>query len=79
MVLPPLDDPLYPPLVEVRGSESALTVAAQGYRVLWIETTPEALRHARRLLLAQPFLIQNRIEGIVLREENPGPAQNEEL
>ena len=66
-MLPPLDDPTDPPLVEVRGGDEALRLAGLGYRVLWIETTPEALHGARRLMMAQPFLIQNRIEGIVLR------------
>jgi hypothetical protein len=64
---PPLDDPLNPPLIEVEGAQEALRLAMLGYRVLWIEATPEALHAARRLMMAQPFLIQNRIEGIILR------------
>jgi hypothetical protein len=67
LMLPPLTDPTNPPLVEVGGAEEALRIAARGYRVLWIEETPEALHRARRLMMAQPFLIQNRIEGIILR------------
>ncbi|MCX6368671.1 MAG: hypothetical protein NTX57_18475 [Armatimonadetes bacterium] len=66
---PALDDPLNPPLIEVEGGQEALRLAMLGYRVLWIETTPEAQHVARRLMMAQPFLIQNRIEGIVLRPE----------
>lgn len=66
-MLPPLTDPINPPLVEALGSAEALRIATLGYRVLWIEATPEALKAARRLMMAQPFLVQNRIEGIVLR------------
>ena len=66
---PPLDDPLNPPLIEVEGAQEALRLATLGYRVLWIEITPESQQVARRLMMAQPFLIQNRIEGIVLRPE----------
>ena len=66
-MLPQIVDPTDPPLVEVQGADEALRIALLGYRVLWIETTPEAQQAARRLLMAQPFLVQNRIEGIVLR------------
>lgn len=66
-MLPPLTDPANPPLVEVQGADEALRVVTLGYRVLWIEATPEALQAARRRLMAQPFVVQNRIEGIVLR------------
>ena len=66
-MLPPLTDPLNPPLLEAVGSDEALRLAGLGYRVLWIETTPEALHAARRRMMAEPFLVQNRIERIVLR------------
>jgi hypothetical protein len=68
-MLPPLTDPANPPLIEVRGAEQALEMAARGYRVLWQEATPEGVQAARRLLMAQPFLVQNRIEGIVLERQ----------
>lgn len=66
-MLPPLDDPINPPLLEAQGGDEALRLAALGYRVLWIETTPEAQQAARRRMMAQPFVVQNRIEEIVLR------------
>lgn len=66
-MLPSLTDPTAPPLIEIRGAEEALRLAGLGYRVLWLEATAEQVQAARRLLLTQPFIVQNRIEGIVLK------------
>ena len=68
-MLPPLIDPANPPLLEIRGTAEALRLAVLGYKVFWLEATPEAVHTARRLLMAQPFIVQNRIEGIVLKPE----------
>lgn len=66
MNLPLITDPLSPPHVLVRGAEHALVLIEKGYKVTWLEATPEALKVARRALMPLPFTLQNRVEGIYL-------------
>lgn len=66
MNVPPITDSLSPPHVLVLGAAHAVALVEKGYKVTWLEATPDALRAARRTMISLPFALQNRIEGIYL-------------
>lgn len=66
MNVPPITDSLSPPHVLVLGAAHAVALVEKGYKITWLEATPDALQAARRTMMSLPFALQNRIEGIYL-------------